>query len=91
MISKSIESVSIYLPLMEGEFSMIPFNVVSLDGLKGDFKRIAKTMLSNIKVTAGTAFLTMHGKKLKKDETLRRGAPHTDGNYEPVNMSFGGG
>lgn len=70
---------------------MIPFDVDNLDGLTDEFKSIAKKMLSGIKTISGTAFLTIHGKSLKKGGTLRRGAPHTDGNYEPVTMSFGSG
>lgn len=80
------------LPLIEGEHSMIEFDIDSLDGLKQSFRSIVKKMLRGIKCT-GIAYFTIHGKKLEKKETLRRGGPHTDGNYEPVEMDFrpGGG
>ena len=48
-------------------------------------------MLSNIKHNGGIAFFTLHGKKLNKNETLRRGGPHTDGSFDINTMSWGGG
>lgn len=91
MISKSIRLNNISLPLIVGEFSMIPFNINTLNGLTGEFKKIVNSMIGSLPKLNGTAFLTVHGKVLKKGGTLRRGSPHTDGNFEPVNMSFGGG
>ncbi len=70
------------LPLIEGEFSMIPFCFAALRGLTGNFKALAGAMLSNLHRHEGTAFLTLHGRKLRAGQTLRRGGPHTDGNYE---------
>lgn len=81
---------NIDIPLMEGEVAMIPFNAETFEGLPEKYLTLAKQMLSNLRMT-GTAFFTIHGKILRKGETLRRGAPHTDGNYEPVKMDFGGG
>lgn len=80
----------IQLPVISGEYAMIPFDCETLHGLPDQFKEIAKQMLSGVKA-AGTAFFTIHGKKLKAGQTLRRGGPHTDGNYEPHVMTFGGG
>lgn len=81
----------IELPKIEGEYAMIPFDIKTFEGLSGVCLQIAKKMMQGVDVKGGTAFLTLHGKKLKKGETLRRGGPHTDGNYEPHLMTFGGG
>lgn len=81
----------IEIPYFEGKESMVPFDLKTLEGLKENQKKIASQMLSGIKNKIGTAFFTIHGRKLKKGETLRRPGPHTDGNYEPHNMTFGGG
>jgi len=91
MISQSINTNTMELPLITGKHSMIPFNLISLDGLTNQFKEIVNNMLKGIDRQDGTAFFTLHGKKLKKGETLRRGGAHTDGNYEEYYMSFGGG
>jgi hypothetical protein len=91
MKSLCLNAGSINLPIIDGEFSMIPFNMSTLEGLPNEFKLVAKQMMSSIKTSSVIAYFTIHGKKLKKSQTLRRGAPHTDGNYEPINMSFGGG
>lgn len=77
------------LPLIEGEYSMIPFDLTSLEGLTGIFKEVVVQMLKGLPNLTGTAFFTIHGKNLKKGETLRRGGAHVDGNYEPHNMTFG--
>lgn len=82
---------SINLPLVEGEFPMIPFHPVTLAGLRDDFKEIAAQMLVGLSDVGEVAYFTLHGRKLRKGDTLRRGGPHTDGNYEPINMTFGGG
>lgn len=82
---------NIDLPYMNGEYSMIPFNLKTLEGLTDEFKKIAGDMLKGVSGLVGTGYLTVHGKTLKAGKTLRRPAPHTDGNYEPVKMSFGGG
>ncbi|MBL4623368.1 MAG: hypothetical protein JKY89_13315 [Immundisolibacteraceae bacterium] len=89
--SKSLEMNPISLPMFTGEKSMIPFDLKTLAGLPLEFVLVVKQMLSGVKNDGGEAFFTIHGKQLKANETLRRGAPHTDGNYEPVNMSFGSG
>ena len=91
MKSIAINTNAINLPLIIGEFSMIPFDLDTLKGLTNEFKEIATTMLQNIIHIGGTAFFTIHGKKLKQGQTLRRGGPHTDGNYEKYNMGYGGG
>lgn len=81
---------TIELPFVNSEISMLPFDLVTLAGLPSEFHKTVLTMLNGIKAV-GTAFFTIHGKTLKAGKTLRRPAPHTDGNYEPVNMGFGGG
>lgn len=81
----------INLPLIEGEFSMIPFDLQTMFGIDGEFREIASKMISGIEGLFGTAFFTIHGKKLHKNGTLRRGGAHIDGNYDPMLMGFGGG
>lgn len=81
---------SIELPMIFGEFAMIPFDIETLVGLPVEFVETAKQMLLGIK-SKGIAFFTIHGKQLTAGQTLRRPGPHTDGNYEPHVMSFGGG
>ena len=81
---------AISLPFVNEEVSMLPFVLATLEGLPDAFKQTAQTMLKGIKCT-GIGYFTIHGKALRKGNTLRRPAPHTDGNYEPVSMSFGGG
>lgn len=81
---------NISVPHFEGEMSMIPFNVETLEGLPEQFISIAKDMLKGV-TSKGIAYFTAHGKYLRKSGTLRRGGPHTDGNYEPFHMTFGGG
>lgn len=90
MLSTFKETNTIELPFTNQEISMIPFDLETLFGLPLEFKDTVKTMLNGIKAK-GTAFFTIHGKTLKAGKTLRRPAPHTDGNYEPVTMGFGGG
>lgn len=80
----------IELPFVNSEISMLPFDLVTLSGLPSEFHKTVLTMLNGVKAV-GTAFFTIHGKTLKAGKTLRRPAPHTDGNYEPVTMGFGGG
>lgn len=81
---------AIELPFTNQEISMIPFDLETLSGLPVEFLSTVKTMLKGVGAK-GTAFFTIHGKTLKAGNTLRRPAPHTDGNYEPVTMGFGGG
>ncbi len=80
----------ITLPYINGEFSMIPFDLETLSGLPRDLQKVAKDMLQGLKNLTGTAYFTIHGKTLKAKGTLRRGGAHIDGNYEPHLMSFGG-
>ena len=70
----------IELPFLLGEFSMIPFNLNTLNGLSDKFKFMVINMLNGITHDGGEAYLTVHGKNLKQGKTLRRGGPHTDGN-----------
>lgn len=91
MISKFENIGTIDLPYVNGEYQMIPFDMATLDGLSGEFRVIAKKMIAPIKNKVGTAYLTVHGRFLRQGKTLRRPAPHTDGNYEPHLMTFGGG
>lgn len=94
MQSTATEMGTINLPIVDGEYSMIPFDMETLEGLPEHFKAIAGRMLENIKQRTGIAHFTIHGKALKATETLRRGAPHTDGSYDRSVMdwtSSGGG
>ena len=91
MKSLAIKTGTIKLPNFDGELSMIPFDIQTLDGLTSELKKIATSLLKGVASSSGTAYFTIHGKTLKKGETLRRGGAHIDGNYEPHFMSFGGG
>jgi hypothetical protein len=88
MESKSIKLNSIELPMFTGEVVMFPFD---LNNYKGSFEKIIANMLKLVPHSGGKAFFTLHGKSLKKGETLRRGGAHIDGNYEDNVMTFGGG
>ena len=90
MKSIAIETASISLPHIDGEFSMMPFDLATLSGLTSEFQEIAHQLLKGIKHAGGIAYLTVHGKTLKKSETLRRGGAHTDGSYDPCVFSWGG-
>ena len=61
MKSIAINTSSIELPLMQGEYSMIPFIIDNLNGLTDQFKRIAQDMLKGITHNGGKAFFTIHG------------------------------
>jgi len=89
--SKCTNMGSINLPMIVGEFPMIPFDLSTFDGLPKQFLDTAKNMVKGISHNGGVAYFTIHGKRLKKGQTLRRGGAHIDGNYEPHVMSFGGG
>ena len=89
--SKASPVGHLVLPLFTGEASMMPFDLHTLEGLDGSSTRIVKSMLSNVPHSGGTAYFTLHGKELLAGETLRRGGAHIDGNYDPVDMGFGGG
>lgn len=83
MKSTVVKKGSISLPLIVGETRMVPFDMSTFEGLTDKFKDLVKQMMAGIKHAGGTAYFTLHGKKLKKCMTLRRPGPHTDGNYEP--------
>lgn len=83
---KSIGNISI--PLFEGEYSMLPFNLETLEGLSDSFKPLAMNLLKSVSAL-GIGFFTLHGKKLQKGETLRRGGPHTDGSFDKNVFDWG--
>ena len=91
MISTSRITNNIVLPLLVGEFSMLPFDLNTLQYLPNEFKPIAEQMLSNIKGVKGEGYFTIHGSILKKGESHRRPGPHVDGNYDKRIYSWGGG
>jgi hypothetical protein len=91
MISHAIATHQFILPRIDGEFSMIPFDLTTLKGLSTPFQAIARQMLTGLTHAGGNAFFTVHGKTLKKGQTLRRGAPHTDGSYDKDVFSWKGG
>ena len=82
---------NISLTPTEGEQSMGPFDLTTLAGLPEEHKPIVANLLRFVKHSGGTAYFTLHGKKLKAGQTLRRPGAHTDGNYEPVDTTFGAG
>lgn len=87
MQSKSVCLGTIDVPLFDGKISMVSFDVTTLDGLAEEFKELVKNMLSTLKIS-GIAYFTIHGRKLCKNETLRRPGAHVDGNYEPFHGSW---
>lgn len=89
-ISKEWNEVTI--PHYNGEVSMLPFNLNDLTTLPAQFIETANEMIKELPNKVGQAFLTVHGKFVKKDDTQRRGAPHIDGNYlESLSWGSGGG
>lgn len=91
MKSIAKEMYEISIPQTEEETSMVPFNLNTYDGLTPEQAKIVHQMLKGVEHSGGVAYFTIHGKTLKEKETLRRGGPHIDGNYEPKEMSFGRG
>jgi hypothetical protein len=91
MISTMKQISTLELPLIEDHLSMIPFDLATLIGIPKNYLDIVRKMISSVKHKKGTAYFTIHGKILKTGQTLRRGGPHTDGNYKPVNMTFSAG
>lgn len=92
--SLCIPTVDIELPLLENlkdcNIQMQRFNTINLtiheDILSKTivpFYPIVKEMLTGIDLLGNTAYLTIHGKNLKKGEMLRRGGKHIDGNFDP--------
>jgi hypothetical protein len=81
IFSYSKELNPINLPFYRGEVSMLPFNLEDLSSLPGKFRVAVEQMMEKLPKLKGEAFLTVHGKFIKKDRTLRRGGPHIDGNY----------
>lgn len=89
-ISKELNTIEI--PFFKGEISMLSFDLSDLNTLPIEFRQTAKEMIKNLSNKIGEAFLTVHGKFVKKSETLRRGAPHIDGNFlESLKWGSGGG
>lgn len=88
-VSKKLNSIEI--PFFNGEVSMLPFNLSDLTTLPTEFRETVKEMIKNLPNKVGEAFLTVHGKFVKKSKTLRRGAPHIDGNYLKEFASWGSG
>ena len=88
-ISKELNSIQV--PFYNGEVSMIPFNLSDLTTLPAEFRETAKEMVKNLPNKIGEAYLTVHGKFVKKSKTLRRGAPHIDGNYIKELCGWGSG
>lgn len=88
-ISKELNAIQI--PYYKGELSMLPFNLNDISSLPIEFRETVEQMIKNLPNKMGTAFLTVHGKFVKKAKTLRRGAPHIDGNFIQGLSSWGGG
>lgn len=86
---KQLDEVKI--PYFDGEMSMIPFNLFDLKGVPEYFKGVVNNMTKHLIHRQGEAFLTVHGKTLKKNQTLRRGGAHTDGSYDKLVFDWGGG
>lgn len=88
-ISKELNEVQI--PFYKGEVSMLPFDLSNLDSVPAQFRETVARMVENLPNKIGQAYLTVHGKFVKKAKTLRRGAPHIDGNYLPAVSDWGNG
>ena len=89
-ISKELNTIQI--PYYKGELSMLPFNLNDLSTVPNEFKETVEQMIISLPNKMGTAFLTIHGKFIKKAKTLRRGAPHIDGNFiQGLSDYWGGG
>lgn len=93
--SLCIPTVDIELPLVDDpkdynlhlqKFNTINLTIGTIDDLnyiKLPFSSIVRQMLTGIDLLGNTAYLTVHGKHLKKGELLRRGGKHIDGNFDP--------
>lgn len=83
------ELYPIELPHFDGELKMIPFSLESLMGIPDMFLSTVQKMIMCLPYQYGTAYLTVDGRVVKKDETHRRGGPHIDGNYLPQICGWG--
>ena len=79
--SKILEVGSILIPELTCKKPMIPFDLNTLKGLTCELMEIASNLVEHIKDRSGIAFLTVHGRYLSANDTLRRGGAHIDGNY----------
>jgi len=91
IISKSKKLNNIQIPSYDGELSMCPFNLGDVSSVPLQFRETVRTMIDQLPNKIGEAFLTVHGAYIEKTKTLRRGAPHIDGNYLPEVASWGSG
>jgi hypothetical protein len=92
MINSYVKQLNnIVLPHYKGELSMLPFFLNDLSSLPLEFRDVVNTMIEHLNSKTGVAYLTIHGKFVKKNKTLRRGLPHIDGNYLPSVTSWGNG
>ena len=82
---------NINIPFYKGEISMLPFNLNDINSLPDQFRSVVEEMIKGLPIKIGEAFLTIHGKFVKKDKTLRRGMPHIDGNYLKEVSDWGNG
>ncbi len=89
--SKSKELNEVIVPHYSGETSMLPFELSDLNTLPEEFREMIMAMIKHLPNKTGEAFLTVHGKFVNKNETLRRGAPHIDGNYIKEVSTWGRG
>lgn len=88
-ISKQWNKISI--PNYNGKTGMIPFELSDLNTLPSEFRQTVREMIKNLPNKIGEAFITVHGEFVKQSNTLRRGAPHIDGNYIKQLCSWGSG
>jgi len=79
--SISVKLNKIEIPHFDGEISMLPFDLCDTSTLPDNFHNTVNDMVNNLPILYGEAFFTIHGKFVSKDRTMRRGAPHIDGNY----------
>ena len=68
-ISKELNTIQI--PFYKGELSMLPFNLNDLTTIPNEFRETVEQMVKNLPDKLGTAFLTVHGKFVKKIKNLK--------------------
>jgi hypothetical protein len=91
LLSHSIKGQSIDLADINENLSMVPFDLETLKGIPQHLVEKVRQMTSHLLEPKGEAYLTVHTKELKANDTHRRPGAHIDGNYIIGRASWGGG
>lgn len=91
LLSNYIKGSEISLAGINEKVSMIPFDLKTLYGVPNHLMEKVREMTSHLFEPKGEAYLTVHTKELKANETHRRPGAHIDGNYIIGRASWGGG